>query len=82
MNERTENTGWRWLPHLVASAALTAAVLLASAGPASAAKDPIAGGETTLKPNKGIAAALADAGVGVKPKGTATGTDNGIVFPV
>jgi hypothetical protein len=82
MNESIRSTGWRWLPHLVGAAALAVALLLASAGSAAAAKDPIGGGETTLKPNKNIAAALADAGVAVKPKGTATATDKGIVFPV
>lgn len=67
---------------LLGAVAAMAAGLLLAAQPAAASKDPIAGGETLLKPNKGIADALAKAGVPVKPKGAASATNKGILFPV
>ena len=62
----------------------TAAIVgsLLTAGTASAALDPLAGGSTTVAPSKAISKALAKAGVPVKPLGKASAGEAGIRFPI
>ncbi len=72
----------KWLPRLIATTALAIAAMLVVAQPAAAAKDPVGGGLTTLKPTKKIGKALAKANVKVKPKGSASAGKKGLEFPV
>lgn len=79
----TERSGRRnWMPHLIATTVLAIAALLIVAQPAAAAKDPVGGGLTTLKPTNKIAKALAKGNVKVKPKGEASAGNKGLKFPV
>ena len=71
------------VPQLIALAALAIAGLLIAAQAAAAApKDPINGVETTLKVNKKVGKALANANVKVKTKGSAKTTNKGLNFPI
>ena len=67
----------RGLAGLVVAGALALPASAGAAGP-----DPLAGGETTLAVKATVAAALDDAGIGVKPTRPAEAGGGGIAFPI